>query len=74
MNHLQKNAASSVKSLIKSLNDSYFKVELDNGSCLSVRVIIDKVNRKAKLDFSGTSPQGDDNYQAPLAITKAVVL
>ena len=30
--------------------------------------------KKAKLDFSKTSPQGEGNFQAPLAVTKAAVL
>ena len=74
MKHLQINADIAVQNLIQTLEDSFFTVELDNGATLSVEITIDKVNHKAKLDFSKTSPQGEGNFQAPLAVTKAAVL
>jgi 5-oxoprolinase (ATP-hydrolysing) len=49
-------------------------VELDDGSRIAVAVRIDRVARRARVDFSGTSPQQDGNFNAPLAITKAAVL
>ncbi len=74
MQYLHRNAAIAMQNLIKKLEDSYFSVELDNGARLFVEITIDKINCKAKLDFSRTSPQGEGNFQAPLAVTKAAVL
>ncbi len=74
MTYLQMNAALAVQKLIRTLNDGAFSVELDNGATLSVEISIDKMHSRAKLDFSKTSPQGEGNFQAPLAVTKAAVL
>ncbi len=74
MEHLNKNASYVVQEIIKTLNNNYFTVELDNGKQLSVEIIVDKEQGKAKLNFSGTSSQGNENFQAPLAVTKAAVL
>jgi 5-oxoprolinase (ATP-hydrolysing) len=49
-------------------------VELDGGERIAVTVTVDREARRARLDFSGTSRQQDGNLNAPLAITKAVVL
>ena len=74
MKYLQANASLAVQNIVKNLKDSYFTVELDNGSKLCVEIKVDKSKNKVKLDFSNTSPQGETNFQAPLAITKAAVL
>ncbi len=74
MNHVQTNAAQAVGRVIETLDDHAFVVELDNGSRLCLQLSIDKARRLATLDFSGTSAQGSDNFQAPLAVTKAAVL
>ncbi|MCP4973090.1 MAG: hydantoinase B/oxoprolinase family protein, partial [Prochlorococcus sp.] len=74
MNHVQVNAAQAVGRVIETLDDHAFAVELDNGSRLCLQLSIDKARRLATLDFSGTSAQGSDNFQAPLAVTKAAVL
>ncbi|WP_320667544.1 hydantoinase B/oxoprolinase family protein [Prochlorococcus sp. MIT 1307] len=74
MSHLQSNAMKAVQNLIKNLTNSSYSVELDNGARLSVEITIDQTNSKATLDFSNTSFQGEGNFQAPLAVTKSVVL
>jgi 5-oxoprolinase (ATP-hydrolysing) len=56
-------------------SDTYeAQVELDHGGQIRVAVQIDGAARRARVDFSGTSPQHDGNLNAPLAVTKAVVL
>ncbi len=74
MSAIQVNAAFAVRKLIRSLTDSQFSLRLDNGLKLVLKLSVDKFNGKVKLDFTGTSPQGDHNFQAPLSVTKAVVL
>ncbi len=74
MEYLQTTASVAVQNLITTLENKSFAVELDNGGKLILNITVDKINQKAKLDFTGTSSQGKDNFQAPLAITKAAVL
>ncbi len=74
MAYVQANAAEAVRKVIETLNDRAFSVELDNGAKLCLQLSIDKYQRTARLDFTGSSTQGSDNFQAPLAVTKAAVL
>ena len=74
------NGAEAVARVIAGLGsgqapDTYeAQVELDHGGQIRVAVQIDVAARRARVDFSGTSPQHDGNLNAPLAVTKAVVL
>jgi 5-oxoprolinase (ATP-hydrolysing) len=51
-----------------------FRQELDDGSAIHVSVAIDPAVRRAVVDFTGTSPQRADNFNAPAAVTTAAVL
>lgn len=74
MQHVQDHAAAAVEALLERMSDQRFAVELDNGAQLRLELRVDQVKRRAHLDFSGSSPQGDHNFHAPLAVTKAAVL
>jgi 5-oxoprolinase (ATP-hydrolysing) len=74
MGHVQANAAAAVREVITGLADGDHAVELDNGSRIVVALRIDRGAGRARVDFSGTSPQQPGNFNAPLAITKAAVL
>jgi 5-oxoprolinase (ATP-hydrolysing) len=74
MAHVQDNAEESVRRVIEVLKDSEFSYPLDNGSTIKVKMTVDKENRRATLDFTGTSPQNPGNYNAPTAVCKAAVL
>jgi len=74
MAHVQANAAEAVRRVIDGLHDGAHAVELDDGAVIRVAVRIDRAARRARIDFSGTSPQQPGNLNAPLAITRAVVL
>jgi 5-oxoprolinase (ATP-hydrolysing) len=74
MAHVQDNAAAAVRRVIGTLKGGQWSVELDGGARIAVAVTIDGSARTACIDFSGTSPQQPGNLNAPLAITKAVVL
>ncbi|MEB3256430.1 MAG: hydantoinase B/oxoprolinase family protein [Synechococcaceae cyanobacterium] len=74
MAHVQANAAEAVRHAIAGLHDGAHTVELDDGARIQVLVRIDHARRRARVDFSGTSPQQPGNRNAPLAITRAVVL
>ncbi|HYP04509.1 MAG TPA: hydantoinase B/oxoprolinase family protein, partial [Cyanobium sp.] len=74
MAHVQANAAEAVRRVIDGLHDGAHAVELDDGGMIRVAVRIDRAARRACVDFTGTSPQQPGNANAPLAITRAVVL
>ncbi|MYG37544.1 MAG: 5-oxoprolinase, partial [Synechococcus sp. SB0676_bin_10] len=74
MGHVQANAEESVRQVICSLNSGRFSYELDNGAKIQVMVSVDHHQRSAVVDFTGSSPQLDDNFNAPTAISRAVVL
>jgi 5-oxoprolinase (ATP-hydrolysing) len=74
MRHVQDNAAESVRRVIDRLHDSTFSVEMDQGTVIKVRIAVDKKRREATVDFSGTSPQQPNNFNAPEPVTRAAVL
>jgi len=74
MNHVQDNAAEHVRRVIDRLHDSSFAYEMDNGSVIRVKITLDHKSREATVDFTGTSPQRTDNFNAPEPVTRAAVL
>jgi 5-oxoprolinase (ATP-hydrolysing) len=74
MQHVQDNAEESVRRVITSLKNGHFTLPLDNGSRIEVAVRVDARSRSACIDFSGTSAQLHDNFNAPRAVTTAAVL
>jgi 5-oxoprolinase (ATP-hydrolysing) len=74
MRHVQDNAAESVRRVIDRLHDSAFSVEMDQGTVIKVRITVDKKKREATVDFTGTSPQQPNNFNAPEPVTRAAVL
>jgi 5-oxoprolinase (ATP-hydrolysing) len=74
MQHVQDNAEESVRRVIDVLKDGEFAYEMDNGAVVRVKVTIDKAARGATVDFTGTSAQLDNNFNAPSAVTRAAVL
>ncbi len=74
MTHVQDNAEESVRRVLDVLSDGEFSYPMDNGDVIKVRIRVNKPAREAVIDFTGTSPQGNHNYNAPLAVCKAAVL
>ena len=74
MGHVQDNAEESVRRVITALKNGEFTLPLDNGAQIRVRVTVDAVARSATVDFTGTSAQLSNNFNAPRAITMAAVL
>lgn len=74
MGHVQDNAEESVRRVLDVLSDGEFTYPMDNGDTIQVKITVDKEAREAQIDFTGTSPQGNHNYNAPLAVCKAAVL
>jgi 5-oxoprolinase (ATP-hydrolysing) len=74
MGHVQDNAEESVRRVITRLRDGAFTLPLDNGAQIQVAVRVDAENRSAEIDFTGTSPQQTNNFNAPTAVCMAAVL
>jgi 5-oxoprolinase (ATP-hydrolysing) len=74
MGHVLANAEESVRRLLDRLDDGEFDYEMDNGAHVRVRISIDKVSRSARFDFTGTSDQLPDNFNAPFSIVRAASL
>ena len=73
MQHVQDNAEEQVRRLLGHLQDGSFTYEMDDGSLIRVKIDIDR-GRVAVIDFSGTSAQRPNNYNAPAAVCRAAVL
>jgi 5-oxoprolinase (ATP-hydrolysing) len=71
---VRENAATSVRRLIGSLENGQFAYELDSGEFIRARIEVDHQRQQASIDFTGTSPQSDSNFNAPEAVTRAAVL
>ena len=74
MGHVLANAEESVRRMLGTLEDSAFAYEMDNGATVRVAIRVDQQARSAIFDFTGTSPQRLDNFNAPRAIARAASL
>ncbi|WP_433712704.1 hydantoinase B/oxoprolinase family protein [Nocardia sp. CA-084685] len=74
MRHVQDNAEESVRRVIDALDDGEYAYETDLGATIHVRVTVDRENRSATIDFTGTSAQLEGNFNAPYAVANAAVL
>jgi 5-oxoprolinase (ATP-hydrolysing) len=74
MQHVQDNAAESVRRVIDRIHDASFAYQMDQGTWIKVRISVDKEKREATVDFTGTSPQQNTNFNAPEPVTRAAVL
>lgn len=74
MGHVQDNAAESVARLLTKLHDAEFTYPMDQGCAIKVKITIDRERREATVDFTGTSEQRPDNFNAPAPVTRAAVL
>jgi 5-oxoprolinase (ATP-hydrolysing) len=74
MRHVMDNAEAAVRRVLDRLADGRFETAIDDGTKLAVAVRVDRANRRAVIDFTGTGPQRPDNFNAPAAVCRAVVL
>ncbi|MBS0384217.1 MAG: hydantoinase B/oxoprolinase family protein [Proteobacteria bacterium] len=74
MGHVQDNAEEQIKRVIAKLASGSFEAPMDNGACVRVTITPDCAKRTVRVDFTGTSPQSEGNFNAPLAITRAATL
>ncbi|MEO5670520.1 MAG: hydantoinase B/oxoprolinase family protein [Ramlibacter sp.] len=74
MRHVQDNAEESVRRVITRLKDGQFTLPLDNGAQIKVAIRVNAQKRSAEIDFTGTSAQQTNNFNAPTAVCMAAVL
>jgi 5-oxoprolinase (ATP-hydrolysing) len=72
--HVLDNAEAAVRSVLETLTGGQFCYEMDNGAVIAVRVTVDRGQRSAVVDFTGSSGQLPDNFNAPSSIVTAAVL
>src|SRR5207248_9459000 len=63
-----------VRRVLDALKDGHFEYEMDSGAKIAVTIAVDRDGRRATIDFTGTSEQQSDNFNAPSAVCKAAVL
>ncbi|MFF5552831.1 hydantoinase B/oxoprolinase family protein [Streptomyces olivaceoviridis] len=74
MRHVQDNAEEAVRRVIDALDDGEYAYETDSRAVIRVRVRVDRAERRATVDFTGTSAQLATNFNAPFAVVNAAVL
>jgi len=74
MRHVQDNAEESVRRVIDVLKDGRFEYAMDHGAVIKVAIRFNQKQRSAVIDFTGTSAQLENNFNAPSAVGMAAVL
>jgi 5-oxoprolinase (ATP-hydrolysing) len=75
MGHVQDNAAESVRRVLERLPDSsQYEYPTDTGQVIKVKITVDRKNREATVDFTGTSNVEKNNFNAPEPVARAAVL
>jgi 5-oxoprolinase (ATP-hydrolysing) len=74
MRHVQDNAEEAVRRVISRLKNGAFTLPLDNGAHIQVAIRVDTAARSLEVDFTGTSAQQPNNFNAPTAVCMAAVL
>jgi 5-oxoprolinase (ATP-hydrolysing) len=74
MGHVRRNAEEAVRRVIPALHGGSYAYQLDNGAMINVAVRIDPGARSAEIDFTGTSAELPDNFNAPSSVAMAAVL
>jgi 5-oxoprolinase (ATP-hydrolysing) len=74
MGHVRDNAEEAVRRVIPALRDGRYRYELDSGAVIQVAIRVDPAGRTAEIDFTGTSAQLSNNFNAPTSVAMAAVL
>ncbi len=74
MGHVQDNAEEQVRRVLGLLKDGTFTYALDQGAQIKVSISVDREARRARIDFTGTSAQQPNNFNAPSSVCRAAVL
>jgi len=72
--HVMTHAEEAVRRVISHLKDGHYSYRMDDGAALEVSITVDQACREATIDFTGTGSEQAGNFNAPPAVTRAVVL
>ena len=74
MQYVQDNAEQILRGVISTLQDGNYSYSMDNGATIVVNIRINAEAGTAVVDFTGTTKQLSNNFNAPSAICRAAVL
>ncbi len=74
MGHVLDQGEKFVRRALGALRDGKFEYAFDDGAKIRVAISIDHWRREATIDFTGTSEQQPNNFNAPQAVARAAVL
>ena len=74
MGHVKDNAEESVRRVIDVLSNCSFRYAMDDGYAVEIAITVDRADRSAVIDFTGSSDLHPGNFNAPSAIAHAAVL
>ncbi len=74
MRHVLDQGEEYVRRALLTLRDGNYEYPFDDGTAIRVSIHIDHARREATIDFSGTSLQQANNFNAPQAVARAAVL
>lgn len=74
MGYVQDNAAEAVTQALGRLRSGSYVLPMDSGAEIRVQIKLNADHTRATVDFTGTSVQQPDNYNAPRAVCRAAVL
>jgi 5-oxoprolinase (ATP-hydrolysing) len=74
MGYVKANAEAAIRAVIGKLKDGAFNYQMDDGTPLRVNITIDRAQKSATIDFTGTGAAQQNNFNAPRAVTTAAVL
>lgn len=74
MGHVQDNGEESVRRAVSALKNSSHSITMDQGTVIKATITVDDKSRSAVIDFDGTSPEQNNNFNAPEPVVRAAVL
>lgn len=74
MRFVRENAAAAVRGVIGRLKAGSYAYSMDCGALINVAIRPEPQKGRLTIDFTGSSPQLSNNYNAPYAVVKAAVL
>ena len=74
MDFVRQNAADAVRAVIGQLDAGHYQYNMDCGAVIQVAITPRPKDGKLTIDFTGSSAQLSNNYNAPYAVVKAAVL
>ncbi len=72
--YIKDNCTYIIRQIIKNIKPASFASKMDNGAFINVKINYDKKTKKLLINFFGTSKELKNNFNAPTAVTKSVIV